>query len=309
MAKRTTTTEKVVTGTEIKEMVEVAEVESKKEEKKEEKKAQAVNCIGFRDALVEAHNNNNKKAIDESICKTAGVDVSYLTQWKAEVNKLYDALKDYMKIKLNPSAKVKTKAALEEARNKIYPAWKEIMSNGEPSRFKKELKCEEDDVESLIGYMEAFFPTAVGTQRTIETQKMFRKHVEALLGCKMAKNRVLKEEEIEVIRAYEGAVKSIPNLEEQIKNAKDRVKFLNVKISETKSEDFQAWLRDTVRTIENGKKDADGKVIERGIVQLEESLSAARNTIETLDDEYVKIKNSLKQLEFSKLEKTADVAA
>jgi len=272
-----------------------------------------INDNGIRPALVEAHNKNNSKAIDGTMCKEAGVDTDHLTQWILEIegaptpeawcnseNKipsLYKVVKEYVDIKLSKDARIKTPEAMKEKYNAIFPVWREILEHGEAQVFVKELKVEADDVESLVGYMEIFVPTARGTQRSTETRKIFRKYVEALLGWKMAKNEALAEAEATLIMTYERNVSKKNTLEtEKIPDQKAKIAFFEHKIAEAKSDEFKEYLTQIRKDLEHGKKDVEGKVVEAGLDQMMAELKECDEFIKTKSDEYIALIDKLELL-------------
>lgn len=275
------------------------------------------NSNGMREALVLAHNSNNSKAIDNKMCEQAGVDKSVFDQWCIEVAgnqpdgmvlmesgekypSLYRVVKDYVDVKLSKDARIKTDEKMAETYNAIFPVWRELLQSGEKGLYTCEIKVEKDDVESLIGYMEIFVPTARGTQRSVESKAIFRKWVEALLGWKMAKNEALTEDEALIVTGYEKAVSSRDTTKDTIADFKKRIKFFEHKISEVKSDEFKEYLTGILNDLKHGKKQVQpngtAKVVEAGLEQAEAKLKETEEFITKNSDKYLEIIGKLEYL-------------
>lgn len=170
------------------------------------------NINEMRDAIVYSHNEGLRKAIDKKVCSELGIDATYFNAWIADVKKLKDAVDAYIKIKNNPKtpkdADLKKQASA--LRKKIFPIWKELLENGEAAKDKKELHVDTADVESLVGYDEEFvWVEGRGRVHTMQTDQLFRKKVEFLLGCKIAQNDFMDEDKRELVSAYQGALRTI----------------------------------------------------------------------------------------------------
>ena len=113
----------------------VAEVKAPKEvvapAVEKQKKVVAINT--FRPAIIFAHNNNNKHALSiKEVTEDCKISKEHFDKWVEEVETLRKVVMAYVTIKhsFKISATKESKAA---ARNLIFPAWKEIVENGEPS--------------------------------------------------------------------------------------------------------------------------------------------------------------------------------
>lgn len=187
------------------------------------------NYNAMRPVIVIAHNQGNRKAINKDMVDGAGVDNRQFVQWQADVKALQATVWDYVAKKKNARFDKSIDAAqLESARNRIYPKWKDILSVGEKDCKSKELHVDEADVEDLVGFVWDFMATTNGTVETKTTDQIFRKKVESLLGCAIAKNAVLDDNDRDTLSTYYGAQRSIQRcidqrseLETQLKNFKD----------------------------------------------------------------------------------------
>lgn len=261
----------------------VAEVKAPKAEVvapvvENQKKVVAINT--FRPAIIFAHNDNNKHALSiKEVTEDCKISKAHFDKWVEEVETLRKVVMAYVTIK--HSFKVSaTKDAKLAARNLIFPAWKEILENGEPSCFKKELRVDECDVDSIVGYCEQFVASRKGTQIAHETAPIFRKYIESLLGCIIAKNEVLTEEDRDTVGSYLRNVDreisisaAIDELQKKIDNNNKIIK--GVKTAEPK---FAAYLENINKGYLEGSKDAEGKLV-KGIKNLKEDLKEVKESI------------------------------
>lgn len=183
------------------------------------------NFNAIRPAIIVAHNDNNRKAIDRQRIADLGIDNAYFIQWQTDCNALRETVIDYVTKKKNARFDSKiTEGDVYAARERIYPKWKEILHCGEADKTTRELKVSEADVEDLIGFAWDFFATSRGTAEIPVTQQMFRKKIESLLGCVIAKNAVLTDDERDTLDAYYKASKRIQQCVDQLADLKTQKK-------------------------------------------------------------------------------------
>lgn len=175
------------------------------------------NINALRPVIVASHNSGNRKAITKEMVQGADVDSSYYNAWVADCNKLRRTVADYV-IKKNAfldgykaNGLEVTEADVQAARDLIYPKWKEILQVGEPKKDSKELHVSEMDIEDLIKFVWDFMDSGKGTVKSINTEQIFRKHVESLLGCAIAKNEVLDDIDRDNLNNYRSAQRRIQN--------------------------------------------------------------------------------------------------
>jgi len=173
------------------------------------------NFNALRDVIIIAHNTGNRKAITKDMVQGANIDMTYFNAWVTDVNKLRRTVAEYV-IKKNAfldgykaNGLEVTEADVQAARDLIYPKWKEILQVGEPKKDSKELHVSELDIEDLIKFVWDFMDSGKGTVKNINTEQIFRKHVEALLGCAIAKNEVLDDIDRDNLTAYRSAQRRI----------------------------------------------------------------------------------------------------
>lgn len=236
------------------------------------------NINAMRPVIIKAHGADycNSKAITKEMVVGAGVDMQYFVKWQNDVNALRDTVCEYVKLKHDNSAKDENVYA---ARERIFPKWKAILEAGENSKEEKELHVTPYDVDSLVGYAEQFMPTSKGTAITYTTQMVFRKFVEALLGCRIAQNAVLSDADRDTLQAYYSAQRRIQNCIDtasELKTQKDSYELM--------------------------KKDAENEpmflaFINRKIKEVEEQIKANEESRTKADESLAKVSKDAKAIE------------
>lgn len=171
----------------------------------------AVNAM--RNAIAKAHILNNRKAINRDEAFMAGATEERFNQWVVWVDNLRDVVSEYVRIK---HVKSTSQKELDLARGRIFPAWRTILKVGEEDIFHPNMFVRESDVDSLVGYCETFMSTTKGTQLTTTTKVIFRKQVEALLGCRMAGNAVLVDQDRDDLSEFYKAEKSLASANKRL---------------------------------------------------------------------------------------------
>lgn len=185
-----------------------------------------INYNACRPLIVAAHNDGNKKAITREMFVGANIDTGYFEMWKSDVAKLQKAVWEYVALKFNAKCDDTIKPeVVQAARNRIYPAWKEILSDGEENRNTRQLHVSESDVEDLVGFAWNFMDSGRGTVQCQVGANVFRKKVESLLGCAIAKNAVLTDADRDLIKTYNA-------LQARIKSCGDKIVELDGAIKE-----------------------------------------------------------------------------
>lgn len=174
-------------------------------------------------AIKAAHETGNKRAINKKDAEAAGVSEFQLQFWCDRVNTLRAVVAEYVIAKMDKDADEKEVTKL---RNKIFPAWRKILKTGEEDVFHPNLKATSFDVDSLVGFGETFFGTQKGTVWSVQSLTLFRKCVEAYLGCKIAQNAVLNDEERDLLQSYQSAVKGIQTATERLEGRKQGDKII-----------------------------------------------------------------------------------
>ena len=212
------------------------------------------NINAMRPVIVAAHGAEycNSKAITKEMVVGAGVDNSYFVKWQADVNALRETVCEYVKLKHDTSAKDEDVYA---ARERIFPKWKTILEAGENTKEAKELHVTPYDVDSLVGYAEQFMATSRGTMITYTTKQIFRKYVEALLGCRIAQNAVMSDSDRDTLQAYYSAQRRIQNCIDTASDLKtQKENYMSMKESAKDEPAFLAFIDRMIKSVEEQEK-------------------------------------------------------
>lgn len=222
---------------------------------------QVYNINALRPIIVAAHNGGNKRAITSDMVQGGGIDTSYFMAWKDDVNALRKTVADYIakkravKYGYTIGGKDVTADDVAAAREEIFPKWKTILEVGEKSKFAKELHVNPDDVEDLIGFAWDFVDSGKGTIEAISTEQIFRKKVEALLGCAIARNAVLLDGDRETLEKYRSAQSRIQNAKDkadELAAEKKSYKLLLGDVPETETK-FIEFLENHIKAVEDAE--------------------------------------------------------
>lgn len=168
------------------------------------------NINAIRGALVTAHNSGNKRNLTRDFLEGAGIAGEYFTYWQTSVEALRVAVVKYVDLSWNQKFDSKIKAEdVTAAREAIYPAYKDILSQGEADKETKKLKVDESDVERLVKFAWNFTSTSGATSMVHVDKKKFRLEVEKLMGCIIAKGEILTDEDRDMLVSYNKATKNV----------------------------------------------------------------------------------------------------
>lgn len=219
----------------------------------------------MRDVIITAHKAGNRKAISKDMVSGANVDVRYFNAWQSDVNALRATVANYVlkKRALKYGYQIANKDVTADdvfaAKELIFPKWKEVLQVGEIDKNDKELHVDVDDVEDLIGFVWDFMDSGKGTVETIVTEQIFRKKVESLLGCAIAKNAVLEDGDRDTLTSFRSAERRVQkcidakaDLEATLKTHKDML--ANLKNEEVA---FKAYLENLITADEKAIADND----------------------------------------------------
>lgn len=238
----------------------------------------------MRAAIIKAHNDCNRKAIDRQRIADADVDNQVFLAWQADVDRLHDVVFNYVKKKKDARFDENiTEAEVRAARELIYPKWKEILRYGD--EYAKELHVREDDVEDLYKFAWEFFGVEnKGTVETSAAHNEFRRNVEALLGCAIAANKVMSLTDKDIVDKYQTAQK---NLESALKAMTDLTKTITE-------------LDDLLLEVEDGKMknylEAQKKIAEEELKKAEEKQKKAEKTIKKYAETSQRIADTLNKV-------------
>ncbi len=261
----------------------------------------------MRSAIAAAHQTGNKKAIVLETAIAGGATEEDFQQWIEWVQNLRDVTVDYVVLKHKQST---TEAELKLALGRIYPAWRTILKVGEENKLHKNMFIRKDDVSSIVGYAETFITTTKGTAQTVTSKLVFRKQIEALLGCRMAGNAVLKDADRETLQEYYSAQNTLKNAEKRLNGVtSDKGEHTpgildTIKATEKNITDGEKMLRDLGINEEEISKNpllagyrARLKDLLAQKKQAEDSKKKANETIKKLSERVEQIENTLNEIE------------
>ena len=265
----------------------------------------AVNAM--RPAIIAAHKACNKKAISVEMALAGGATEERFNQWVQWVQNLRDVTVDYIVLKHRKSA---TDKELSVARGRIFPAWRTILKVGEESTFHKNMFIRPEDIDSIVGYAETFIATSKGTAQAVTGKIVFRKQIEALLGCRMAGNEVMKDDDRDTLQEYYGAQRTLDNAikklngttndkgehtpgileqikatEQSLKDGETMLKVFGVADAEIEGHALLAGYRAKLKDLQNQQK------------QAEKSKADAEETMKKLVDRVEQIEDLLNEIE------------
>lgn len=220
------------------------------------------NFNAIRPVIVIAHNKGNKKAISKDMVDGAGIDENYFVMWKTDVEALRKTVCNYVQKWKNQrfDDSISDEDVLS-AKNMIYPKWKEILHAGEEEKTARELHVRESDIDALIGFSWTFMATDTkGTVEVNTSETVFRKYVEALLGCTIAMNKMLTDDERDTLDKYQKAIKKVKDGTAAIENLKKEVEgYEKLKLT-TKAPEFIRHIDNLIRNTKDEIQKNEEKV-------------------------------------------------
>lgn len=226
-----------------------------------------INFNGMKKALIVAHNNNNRSAINNKIIEEAGVSKAVLDVWIEDIEALRKACVKYNTLShdysVNHDKAYKSKCT--KARNEVYSHYKDMLAAGEDTSDSHNLITSDADVELVIGWALAFGASSVGTTMVNASEYAFRKNVEKLIGCKMAENSVLSDADRDAINAYRKACTSYKKYQDLVSTLDKQLDVYNniiEKCSEDAKDIIAKSLEDAIKATKAERDEAAKKQTE-----------------------------------------------
>ena len=210
----------------------------------------------MRPVIITAHKSGNRKAITRDMVQGAEIDIRFLNEWIRDVNELRATVKEYVKRKFALKygylldGKEVTEDDLFASKELIFPKWKEVLQVGEESKDYKELHVDVQDVDDLISFACDYMDTGKGSCECVVTEQIFRKKVETLLGCAIAKNEILDDTDRDTLSDFRSA-------QNRVQKAIDKKAEL-----ETSKKSFDIILKGLPDTEKGFKKYLENKIAE-----------------------------------------------
>ena len=231
------------------------------------------NINAIRPALIAAHNNGNKKNLTRDMLEGAGIQGEYFAYWQQSVETLRTKVVAYVNIAWNQKFDSKiTAEQVSEARNEIYPAYKDILSQSEADKETKKLHVDETDVERLIKFAWNFTSAAGATTMVNVEKKKFRLEVEKLMGCIITQAEILSDSDRDKLNTYNKNAKSVEKGEDRIAEIKTSIKALEgardaknnllaeLGITGKKAEEITSDITAQIVALNNERKALDQKI-------------------------------------------------
>lgn len=214
-----------------------------------EKKATTINST-LRTAIVRLHEAGNNKAMSKDFAEGIGLTEDEFSLWSTTVKQLWGKVWTYVYTKkaMRYDTSI-TPQKVEQLRRDLYPMWDKILKQFEEIENERRIKVAEYDIEDLIGFVWGFVKTDKGTAEACETEQKFRKKVESLIGCILAKNEALDATERDALKKYASACKSVEKKEAEIKALEKELEKHETLYKEGMSEDLVAFLDAIKRNI------------------------------------------------------------
>ena len=241
-----------------------------------------MNLGSIKDALYAMHADNNRHAIGVKDIEGLNVTKQSLDQWIAYVEELRKAVNAYIDVSLDFEKK---QAQITKAQNTVFAKWSDVVKNGTDDEFNKRMFVRASDVAHLVFCGEKKVKTSAGSQVGHKTSTEFRTYVEWFIGCRLAQNAVMTDEDLECVETYERALSTIDTADKQLagyvdknhetvlgliaqeKNAKhalaDHEKlFKELKIEGDRLEELLTPYRNALKKVQDDKKDAEDRKAE-----------------------------------------------
>lgn len=194
------------------------------------------NINAMRQALINAHNAGNKKNLNRDFIEGMGIQGEYFTYWQQSVETLRTKVVAYVDLAWNQKFDSKiTAEELKAAREEIYPAYKNILSQGEPDKETKKLRVDETDVERLIKFAWNFTSLSGATSMVHVDKKKFRLEVEKLMGCIITQAEMLSDSDRDKLQRYSKAEKAAEKAQSRLEAIAEEKKAVDKKIADKKA--------------------------------------------------------------------------
>lgn len=202
------------------------------------KKDFAINAM--RRAIIEAQKTGNRHAIYLKDATKLGITEERWYQWKLDVAHLQEVVTPYVKAAADGE---KTDEELTKLRRDIFPTWRKILKTGEEDIFHPKMFVRKADVDELIGLGKRYLNVQdVGSVQAEQSEEIFRKGVERLIGCRISGLGFLDATEADIIEAYQFAKSKAKRLMKELDG-------------ETTKKGYMPGIIKTIETVENSIKE------------------------------------------------------
>lgn len=253
----------------------------------------------MKQALINAHNTNNVKAISKDFAAGSGVSEKAYTSWVTWIESLHYVVTPWVE-------KFNDKNIKDEELQEIYKAVFPILR--QLTKVDDKLFVRDSDAVKFCGFAAKHGKSGNGTVDVLVGKTAFRREIEAELGIRIAQNEVLSEDNYDVIIKYEKAVSNQEKAENRLNGyERNGAKVEGLKEQLKKAEDDVAKI--TALTIEMGadKKTVSSSPIIAGYVKVvddlksditntEKRIEKAKETIKKLGKQYKEIMAKISEI-------------
>ena len=263
----------------------------------------AINAM--RTAIVNQSLNGTNHAITKAEAVASGTTEERWKQWCDWVDDLRMHASHYGE--LQGDSKVDDKSKLmKSAEGKVWSAWRSILKVGEENLFHKNMFVRRSDVEKITTFacnLTYVYVEGKGKVPSITSKTNFRKFVEMFLAARIAGNKMLSDEQRDIIKAYNSAKNTVATLTKALNGEGDEVgmkKDLELKrealesvVSALKVANIDEEQIEAITAVQAGVI----KALESQIEDAEKSIKNAKSTIDEKQAEYDEIVGLLDAIE------------
>lgn len=217
------------------------------------------NINAMRPALVKMREGGNRGVITKKVCSELGISETYYSWYKSSIEKLFEVVCAYCRVKNSPKASAAEVGAAHEA---IFPVWKDMLSTAERDKMKRELRVTEHDISNLVSFCQTFVNDANDVSRgkdesfvahkvwAVQPLKQFQKRVEIDLGIRIAQVEVMSDTDRDFLNAERKVLNKWKKAErriEEISANKERLIALKTKM---KGDEAKALLDEQIKDMD-----------------------------------------------------------
>lgn len=212
-------------------------------------------------ALINAHNTGNKSAISKKDLEDAGL-VGYFDEYEGRFDALHKICGDILTAS---QIQGKTDKEFQALERKAMAAWTAVLEMAQPNAKTVTIKARRIDLRLILGDIKKAMVIDGVSVYGKTGKKAFRRMIERYLGCLMAAQYVLTDEETETVKSYQKALKTAENMNTAIKDktdVKDRYvgdinKIKKVKGAESTVEILEKFVEDLDKEISKAQTKLD----------------------------------------------------
>lgn len=229
------------------------------------------------DALIFAHDNGNKHALTQQEITDLGGSKQHLDQLNVLEDFVYTATANYYTKGKEDGLSKKEITAL---RVPCFQTWRKLLEYVQPEGMTK-LRISDYDLDFILGDIKkAVNVEGVGSSYGVAGKKAFRRVLETYIGCMIAQNIILSASELDTIKQYQSACKTIDKCNTKILKLETTLATLKAVVTTAEGDTkkyLETQIDDTKECIkELGEKKDDANKKKR---ELSTAYKAAKATL------------------------------